>query len=125
MLSWPALLLAPLVALGQLSIAYSLVTPACASQDRNALHGVAAVSLIAVLAMTAMAWRAWRQHSGASHARADARFEGGAPPVTHADGDRADQRPHFIALVSLLVGALSVLVCIALWLPIWFLSPCY
>ena len=40
MLSWPALLVAPLVALSQLSIAYSLVSPACAHQDRSVLHAV-------------------------------------------------------------------------------------
>jgi len=34
MLSWPALLLAPLVALSELSIAYSLVSPACAGVAR-------------------------------------------------------------------------------------------
>ncbi len=33
MLSWPALLLAPLIALGELSLVYALVTPACADQD--------------------------------------------------------------------------------------------
>jgi hypothetical protein len=99
MLSWPALLLAPLVVLGQLSLAYSLVTPSCAGQDRSALHAVAALSLLLVLAMTALAWRGWR----------------------YAAGERA----RFVALVSVIVGALSALVCVALWLPIWLLSPCY
>jgi hypothetical protein len=123
MLSWPALLLAPLVVLGQLSIAYSLVTPSCAGQDRSTLHAVAALSLLLVLAMTALAWRGWRRDAGSVGA-----VEGrSAAPlaITRADGDAAGERPRFIALVSVIVGALSTLVCMALWVPIWLLSPCY
>jgi hypothetical protein len=30
-----------------------------------------------------------------------------------------------VALMAVLVGSLSLLVCGALWLPIWMLSPCY
>ena len=118
MLSWPALLLAPIVVLGQQSIAYSLVTPACAQQSRSVLHAVAAVSFVLVLAMTAMAWRAWRGHPAPSHGA------GGERDVTVADGGGASARPRFVDLVAVVVGALSALVCIALWLPIWMLSPC-
>jgi hypothetical protein len=118
MLSWPALLLAPLVALTQLSIAYSLVTPACAHQNHGTLHVVAALSLLLVIIMTALAWREWRGHAGSTAGS-------GAVPVSSADGVGASQRPHFVALIGVLVGALSALVSIALWLPIWFLSPCY
>jgi hypothetical protein len=119
--SWPALLIAPLVALGQLSIAYSLVTPECMRQGRSALHGVAVVSLLLVLAMTAMAWLAWRRHASAAAAGNGA----GTRVVTRADGSGASERPHFVELIAVLVGALSALVCVALWLPIWLLSPCY
>lgn len=124
MLSWPALLVAPLVALSQLSIAYSLVTPACGRQDRSSLHAVAIVALLLVLAMTAMAWLAWRRRSDAGSRPADVP-QVGMRPVTAADGHGASQRPHFIDLIAVVVGALSALVCVALWLPIWFLSPCY
>jgi hypothetical protein len=123
MLSWPALLLAPLVALGDLSLIYSLVTPSCARQDRAALHAVAIVSLLAVLAMTAMAWRAWHRDASRSMNAVDAAAGGRA--VTRSDSDGEQHRPHFIALVSVIVGALSALVCAVLWLPIWVLSPCY
>ncbi len=123
MLSWPALLLAPLVALGDLSLVYSLVTPSCARQDRAALHAVAVVSLLAVLTMTAMAWAAWHRHVARSSASASATPD--SPAVTRSDGDGEQHRPHFIALVAVIVGALSVLVCAILWLPIWVLSPCY
>jgi len=125
MLSWPALLLAPLVALGQLSIAYSLVTPACASQSRGELHAVALVSLILVLATVAMAWRGWRRHAGPAARRGAAPSGESERGVSAAESDSAAKRPHFVALVALLVGSLSALVSIVLWLPIWFLSPCY
>ena len=125
MLSWPALLLAPLIALSELSIAYALVSPSCASQDRTLLHAVAAVSLFLVLAMTVLAWREWQgvdaipvQGVGAPHASA-------APTVTRADCADAAERPRFVAQMAVVVGALSTLVSIALWLPVWLLSPCY
>ena len=125
MRSWPALLVAPLVALAQLSIAFALVTPACARQDRLALHAVSLVSLLLVVAMTAMAWQAWRRHPESSP-RAGRGAEGEPPQgFTAAESDAVAQRPLFVDLVAALVGAISVLVSIALWLPVWFVSPCY
>jgi hypothetical protein len=118
-LSWPALLLAPLVALAQQSIAYSLVTPACAQQSRAVLHAVSAVSLVLVVALTALAWRAWRGDGART-----ARDSGGKRAVTVADGGGASARPRFVELVAVIVGALSALVCATLWLPVWMLSPC-
>ena len=123
--SWPALLVAPLVALSQLSIAYALVTPACARQDRLALHAVSLFSLLLVVVMTTMAWQAWRRHAEAALQPGPAAAPGLAQGVTAGESDAALQRPHFVDLVAVLVGAISVLVSIALWLPVWFLSPCY
>jgi hypothetical protein len=125
MLSWPALLLAPLVALGQLSIAYSLVSPACASQDRSGLHAVAAVSLLLVVAMTVLAWREWLGRGAMPHENGDRQRNLVVPTVTRADSADAVERPHFVAQIAVVVGALSTLVSAALWLPVWVLSPCY
>jgi hypothetical protein len=126
MLSWPALLLAPLVALSQLSIAYALVSPACASQDRTGLHAVAALSLLLVLVLTALAWRDWRGPAASSREGADApQRSAGVPTVTRADSADATERPQFIAQIAVVVGAISTLVSVALWLPVWVLSPCY
>ena len=119
--SWPALLLAPLIALADLSVVYSLVTPACMRQDRSGLHAVAAASLVIVLALTMLAWRAWRDET--ARVQGDARVAMAQGP--RADGDAAADRQRFVALIAVLVGALSGLVCVALWLPIWLLSPCY
>ncbi len=124
MLSWPALLLAPTVALTELSLVYAMVTPSCALQDRSGLHGVAAVCLVVVLGLTVMAWHAWRR-AVREPVHAQPRGEPAPRAVTAADGDSAAQRPNFVALMAVLVGGLSVLVCGALWVPIWMLSPCY
>jgi len=123
MLSWPALLVAPLLALTQLSIAYSLVGVACETQSGAKLHAVAAVFVVLVAITVAMAWRGWQRQAAslAGNAQSDARRH----PVTAADGHQAEHRPPFLALVSLMTGALSLLVSIMLWVPIWFLSPCY
>ena len=108
---WPALLLAPLLALGHLSLAYALVTPSCARQDSAGLHGLAVASLVLALAMTLLAWRDW--HLLPKH-----------DDVTTSDATQAGSRPRFVALMATLVGAFSSLVIVAMWLPLWLLPPC-
>ena len=100
-------LLAPLVALSQLSISYALVSPSCASQDRSSLHAVAAVSLLLVLAMTALAWRDWRGHAAAPRGGSAPGAGFAVPKVTRADSDDAPERAHFVAQMSVVVGVLS------------------
>jgi hypothetical protein len=115
MIVWPALLLAPLLALAQQSIVYSLVTPACNRQTVFELHAVSAVSLIAVLVMTTLAATAWLR------ARAAVRS-------AHASGDgelASLARRRFVARVATAVGSLSVLASAAMWWPVWVLSPCF
>ncbi|HEV8209077.1 MAG TPA: hypothetical protein VGP77_03100 [Vicinamibacterales bacterium] len=125
MRSWPALLLAPLIALADLSIIYALVTPACMRQDRIGLHTVALCSLAIVLVLTLLALQAWRDESAQVEGNATVAAANAQRGVTRADGVAAIDRQRFVALVAVLVGAFSVLVCSALWLPIWLLSPCY
>jgi hypothetical protein len=112
MTAWPGLLLAPLLALLQQSLTYSLVTPACAHQRTDLLNGVAAMSVVLLFAMTALAgWGWWR----ASQARP-------------ASGSEADQqmlaRQRFLGGMATAVGGLSFLTGLAMWLPVWALSPC-
>lgn len=38
--------------------------------------------------------------------------------------DAAARRPLFVARVATGIGALSLLVLVALWMPQWWLSPC-
>jgi len=57
MRAWPALILAPLIALGSISLGYALVTPACERGLMWLLHAVILSSLGMALATTALARR--------------------------------------------------------------------
>jgi len=110
---WPALLLAPMLALLQQALTYSLVTPSCSHQEVLALHAVAGGSLLLLIAMTAMAGWTWlKTHREMSARTASQRAE-----------PELDSRA-FLAGVATAVGALSVLVGASMWWPIWILSPC-
>ena len=57
---WLALLLAPILALADQSVAYAISGWACAHQQPLATHAVHLVLLLAVLASTGLAAQAWR-----------------------------------------------------------------
>ena len=106
--NWLALLLAPMLALTALSINYALVTPACEQQANVVwLHVVFAASLLLSVLFTVLAGRNWQRSKA------------------HQTESRTRDRKRFVALVAVLVGALSSLVLVAQWLPLWLLSPCY
>jgi hypothetical protein len=109
MKNWPALLLAPSLALANLAITYALVTPSCARQGKLALKIVSAVTLLVCAVLTVQAWRNWKGQGGGD---------------ADAPRDGARLRPRFVALVAAMAGALSCLVVIAQWIPQWVLSPC-
>ena len=109
---WPALLLTPLLALGMQSLAYALVTPSCARQSGTALHALAAAALVLALGLTALAALAWRRASAAARERGEAR------------ADRDGPRDLFLSRTATLVGVFSSLTIVALWIPLWLLSPC-
>jgi hypothetical protein len=97
MATWPALLIAPLLALADQALAYALTPALCAAQRGEWLHAVAATFTIASAALTLPAVRALRS---------------------------ADPSQRFLASLAAGVGALSTLVLLALWLPKWVLEPC-
>jgi hypothetical protein len=107
-MSWPALILAPLLALAEQSVAYALATPGCAHQHDVSLNAVPLAFLLLTLAATAMAWVDANRHAG----------EG------HSDADRAGNQRHFMARAATGVGALSSLAILAMWVPLWWLPPC-
>jgi hypothetical protein len=109
--NWPALLVAPSLALTNLSVTYALTTPACARQSMLAPNLASGVFLLACAWMSWGAWRNWR---------AGLRADGS----TAGETDAAPDRPPFLALVATMVGALSCLVVLAQWFPQWVLSPC-
>jgi lysylphosphatidylglycerol synthetase-like protein (DUF2156 family) len=107
--NWPAMLLAPSIALANAGVAYALTSPSCADQDTSTLHVLTICSLLACLLVTFGAALNWQQ----------ARSLAGA-------GEAPDQsRRRFLSQVATLCGLLSSLVVLAEWLPIWMVSPCY
>jgi hypothetical protein len=103
---WVALLVAPLLALVDQSVAYSTVTWSCAHGHALAVHASHALFLAAIAAATLFAWQLWRE--------------------TRAVRSRGEDlaRRHFMAGIALASGALSGLVVIAMWIPAWVLAPC-
>jgi hypothetical protein len=112
MLTWPALLLAPLLALAEQSIVYALATPTCQTQREAWLHGVPLAVILVTLLFTAMAWAQTRRLQRQGRGR------------PHADADASGVRRYFVARMAVWSGALSTLVVVALWIPQWVLSPC-
>lgn len=106
---WPALLLAPLLALADQGAAYALAGWSCAHPHHFVPHAVHAVFLAAILAVTFLAWPAARP--GLTGLREEAGFS-----VHRHDG---------LAVSAVALGALSALVVLALWIPQWMLSPCF
>jgi hypothetical protein len=107
--NWPALLLAPSIALANAGIAYALASPSCAHQEVATLHLLSVFSLLACLVVTfgaALNWQYARSLAG---------------PLEAPD----QARRRFLSQVATLCGLLSALVVLAEWLPIWMVSPCY
>ena len=55
--SWPALLLAPVLALAAIALGYALVTPACERSQAWLLHAAMLVLFLLCTASTLGAWR--------------------------------------------------------------------
>jgi hypothetical protein len=102
---WYALVVAPVLALADQSIALAMTPWACRGQHGIALHGVHVAFALATAAAAWLAWRRWRETS---------------PP---AGGEGAARR-HFLAGLAIAVSALSLLVILTMWMPTWVLSPC-
>jgi hypothetical protein len=92
---WPALLVAPLVALTSISLGYALVTPACDYARPWLLHASTMFFLLVTMATTALAWTAL-----------------------------SDARREFLPLVAMWSGAFSSLVIAGQWLAVLLISPC-
>ena len=103
---WLALLVAPILALADQSVALSMTAWACRGQHALALHVVHLPFAIATAATTLLAWQRWRETA--------------AGP---AAGD-ATARSRFLAGMAIGVSALSLLVIVTMWAPTWLLSSC-
>jgi len=106
---WPAFL-APLLALLDQSASYAVVDWACGTQNGALVSWVHFIFLATTIIVTLPAW-------------ADAlKYRTTAEPN---DAGEAGGRVRLMSVVAALSGALSALVILALWVPTWFLSPCF
>src|SRR5205085_12010441 len=103
---WLALLVAPLLALADQSVALSMTVWACRGQHELALHVVHAAFALATLATTVFVWLRWRQTSAEPQA------------------SEANARRRFLAAMAIGASVLSLLVIVTMWAPTWVLSSC-
>jgi hypothetical protein len=103
---WIALLVAPVLALTDQSVAYSVVSWACAHQNGYAVHLVH-LSFLVVTSLCAVI--AWRGRQAAARANAH---------------DAAFERMNFLLPLATASAALSALSVAAMWLPTWLIASC-
>jgi Na+/melibiose symporter-like transporter len=103
---WFALLVAPILALADQSLALSMTAWACRGQHGLALHVVHVAFALVVAAATWLAWLRWRETA-----------VGAAASETTA-------RRRFLAGMAIGNSALSLLVIVTMWVPTWLLSSC-
>ena len=104
---WPALVIAPTLALADQAIAFSLVNWCCAHQSVLPIHLSHLIFLLIVSSIALAAGGAWsRTRGGATMASEHVR------------------QAHFLAGVATIVAALSALTVIAMWIPTWMVSAC-
>ena len=103
---WASIVLAPLVFLTNLSLAYALVPLACATQRSTMLHLSNGIALVLVLTATLLAWHALRSPTPK-----------GAPRETTA-------RMTFLSHLGVWISALTALAIALQWSAQGWLDPC-
>jgi hypothetical protein len=104
---WASIVLAPLVFLTNLSVAYALVPLACAMQRDTLLHLSNGVSLVLVLTATLLAWHSLRSEPPKSAPR------------------EAAARMTFLSHLGIWISALAALAIGLQWSAQWWLDPCF
>ena len=104
---WFALLVAPLLALSDQSVAFALVGWTCEHQSTAALHASHLLFLALAALAAVAAWRNWRETAASA-----------------AGEDAAIVQRHFLAGVATAVAALSATAIVAMWIATWMISPC-
>ena len=106
MRTWVALIVAPLLALTDQTVAFALVHWACAQQSIWVVHLSHVVFLAITAAAAVGAWLRWRE------------------TAVSADTGEAIVQFHFLAGVAMMVAVLSTLAIVAMWIPTWMISSC-
>ena len=103
---WFALLVCPLLALGDQTASFATVGWSCAHQLQLAVHAMHLPFLLATAAGAVAAWQTWR--------------------MTRRSKLRDDvvARRHFLAGLATASAAVSVLAIVAMWIPAWIIAPC-
>lgn len=103
---WFPLLLAPILALADQSIAYATAGWSCSHQDGIALHVLHGALLATCVAGAVVAFGLWRETRAA--------------PI--------DERQHvryFLSGLGIASASLAALVIAAMWMPTWFIATCF
>lgn len=103
---WLALVVAPILALTDLTVAFATVSPACAHQLPLALHFVHGGFFVATLICTLAAWTAWR-----------------ASATAPANGETPAQA-RFLAGIATAAAALSTVAVMSMWSPVLVIPAC-
>jgi hypothetical protein len=104
---WIALIVAPLLALADQAVAFSMVGWACAHQTPALLHASHALFLALATATAVIACVQWR-----------------GPGNAAASANDAARQLRFLAGIATTVASLSALAIAAMWIPTWMISPC-
>ena len=101
---WLALIIAPLLALSDLTISFASVGFACASQSVLSIHLVHFLFLAAALACTYGAMQAW--------------------PAPDRAATESIAQTRFLVAIATASAALSAVAIAAMWLPAWMIPSC-
>jgi hypothetical protein len=99
---------APLSALYMQVVAYAGVQWACGHND---VVTIQLVPLIFLLLGVVAVWLSWRDWTAVGR-------------IARAEGETVSERTRFLALSGLLLSAFSVVLILALWLPMIVFDPC-
>jgi hypothetical protein len=105
---WVPILVPMIAVLIVLEIAYALVGPSCRRDTSLYFHLVLGVVLLGTVATTLMAL-GWRRRDQSTW-------------QTEYGG--RETRNRFMTIMGLMSGASAILLIVAQWMPVFFLSPC-
>jgi hypothetical protein len=103
-----AFIAGPVFVLAMQSLAYAQVPWACTRGRLGIVHLVPAIFVVLTLLAIGSAWTAWSR----------------AGRHGQAEGDTVPDRTRFVALSGLLMSVASLVVIVAMWIPLFVFDPC-
>lgn len=105
---WAGVLVAPMAFLSHMQVNYTLTQKLCPGGRTVLLHLVTLLFLLVTAGCVLIAWRSW-QRAGK-----------GLPD----ESDDKQTRNRFLAIVGMMISALSFLIIVAQWIPQFVFNPC-